>query len=1538
MTPNSVMVCSMKQVRLVLTALVSLVVIISGQAQMQAQTKTSSLAGVDPAVYAETHKSAYQKRKEANERLLGTPQGKEQQEAAAAAASKSAKAGGTPALKQAALVKTVTPSGVNPAVDVTIPNFANSPNIRKFVDSLPGAGPTNANNLGQYLPIGVPDPNAYPGSDYYEVALIRYSKKLSSDLPPTDLRGYVQLETAANATSSSHIALTYPGVAHTPIRDIHGAQVYAFAPPQYLGPVIVAQKDRPVRVKFTNYLPLGAAGDLPLPVDTTIMGAGMGPEGMNVTTGTSMNYTQNRGTLHLHGGTSPWISDGTTHQWVTPAGEATDYTKGVGVFSAPDMPDPGPGSINFYWTNGQSGRMMFYHDHAYGITRLNVYAGEAAGYFITDPVEQDLINGTNRSGGNPGLLSLPTLGGAYPLGVPLVIQDKTFVNTAATTAGLGFAGTPTPLTAVTDPLWFTHLPTSVGGNLWLPHEYMPNENPYNTTGYNDMGRWDYAPWMIPPLPVTYNTIPSPTLIPEAYGDTAMVNGTAFPYVNLPPTLVRFRVLNACNDRMLNLQLYKADPAYPTEVKMVPAAPTAGFPAGWPTDGRDGGVPDPATSGPAFWQIGNEAGLLAQVNVIPQAPVNYDYSRRSVTFGGVTNKTLLLPPAVRADVLVDLSKYVPGDTLILYNDGPAPMPLYDTRNDYYTGDPDQTSNGGAPPTPAGFGPNTRTVMQIRITTPTVALPPVSATYLTSLTTAIPKAYAVDQDPPIVPESPFNAAYGTSYPDNFQNAIDQSMNVSGTPQGVEKIVTTFVGLNYTSPPTVTLVGGGGTSATAVATLNGVNDIAVLTQGAGYTSPPTVTITAAPGDTGSGATAEATISGGVVIAFNVTNMGSNYLVAPTVTVTGGGATTQATGAATITIGSVGAINVTNPGSGYTKAPYVLLEGGGGQGINAATAAAMLVGDWVPTTKNLVEGFDMDYGRMNAQLGSTPSFLTPTIGAGATLGLSQYIDPPTEIVSTEVPYLWRITHIGVDSHAIHFHLFDVQVINRVDWTNTLKAPYPEEYGWKDTIRTNPFEDIIIALRPRVSKMKLPFGLPESIRLLDVTNPAGSTMGFSPAGPPPGLPQIAQITNVVTNFGWEYVWHCHLLGHEENDMMRPTVCIVPTVVPAASVLSGGLTANVVNLTWTDPTPWNGFGPASTQGNPANEIGYQIQRSANGTAYTTIGTAPANTTKFADSTTALGNIYRYQVVAYNAAGNTNSNALTVSRAVAPGAPTSVIATVAGSTQVSVIVIAGTTGGSPITQFNVTANKISSPAAPPITVSGPTSPVLVTGLTFGATYTFTATATNAVGTGPRSAPSNSVSLAGPAAPTNLVATVSALSLNPPTVGLTWNDNSNNETQFIIQRATNQNFSRNLTTFSVGPNVKTYTDTSVAQNTLYYYRVQASNPIGASTYAVSLPVTTAGQLPAAPTNLTVLSWTRNSATMSWTDNATNEQGFYLWRSTTGSTGPWTRINVARGTAPPPSTVRYTNSGLRRGTQYWYQLQSYNAFGTSAMTPVVNGSTLP
>ena len=64
------------------------------------------------------------------------------------------------------------------------------------------------------------------------------------------------------------------------------------------------------------------------------------------------------------------------------------------------------------------------------------------------------------------------------------------------------------------------------------------------------------------------------------------------------------------------------------------------------------------------------------------------------------------------MIVDFSAFA-GKTLILYNDAPAPVPAVDPRYDYYTGDPDQTDTGGAPSTLPGYGPNTRTIMQIRV---------------------------------------------------------------------------------------------------------------------------------------------------------------------------------------------------------------------------------------------------------------------------------------------------------------------------------------------------------------------------------------------------------------------------------------------------------------------------------------------------------------------------------------------------------------------------------------------------------------------------------------------------------------------------------------------------------------------------------------------------------------------------------------------------------------------------------------------------------
>jgi hypothetical protein len=267
--------------------------------------------------------------------------------------------------------------------------------IRKFVDGLPGLGSGGANNLGQYIPVAVPDTTTYPGSDYYEIALVQYTEQLHSDLPATLLRGYVQLSTAA--VPGAHVALTTPGGG--PITLPSGAPAYGVDKPSYLGPFIQATKDKPTRILFRNLLPTGEAGNLFLPVDTTVMGAGPGPNmDMEMPHNDQMPmcadspkrtdcFSENRATLHLHGGITPWISDGTPHQWITPAGESTDYPKGVSVSNVPDMPDPGPGAQTFFYTNQQSARLMFYHDHAWGITRLNVYAGEAAGYSITDAVE-----------------------------------------------------------------------------------------------------------------------------------------------------------------------------------------------------------------------------------------------------------------------------------------------------------------------------------------------------------------------------------------------------------------------------------------------------------------------------------------------------------------------------------------------------------------------------------------------------------------------------------------------------------------------------------------------------------------------------------------------------------------------------------------------------------------------------------------------------------------------------------------------------------------------------------------------------------------------------------------------------------------------------------------------------------------------------------------------------------------------------------------------------------------------------------------------
>lgn len=995
------------------------------------------------------------------------------------------------------------------------PNWAFSPPLRKFVDELPGLGPDSANDLGQYIPLGHPDTVTYPGSDYYEISLVEYKEQLHSDLPDgTTLRGYVQTNSGTDGDGNNTIAPD--------------------PQPHHLGPFIMARKDRPVRIKFTNALPTNEGGDLFLPVDKTAMGAGMGPLMMDTGVDESgtplpMNYSENRATLHLHGGITPWISDGTPHQWITPADEKTAYPKGVSVRNVPDMPDPGDGSMTFFYTNQQSARLMFYHDHSYGITRLNVYAGEAGGYMIRDEAEDALID----SGAIPNDDSM----------LPLIIEDKSFVDTQTV--------------LMTDPTWNwgtgelkpdgTRDP--VHGDLWYPHVYSPAQNPADPSGMNAYGRWHYGPWFWPPTqfishPPTENpyydpimapwqneTIPDmpvPSMVGEAFMDTPLVNGTAFPTVELDPKPYRLRILNAASDRFWNLQMYTADPdtisddgRTDTEVKMVPAANTETyFPETWPTDARDGGVPDPRTAGPQWIQIGTEGGFLPKPAIIDQQPITWNGDPTTFNFGNVDLHSLLLAPAERADVIVDFSEYE-GQTLIVYNDAPAAFPARDARLDYYTGAPDLTDTGGHSGPQVGYGPNTRTIMQIRIksaaeVTPVpFDLPKLEAAF--DSTDGTDGVFKTSQHPVIIPDSRYDTAYDSSF------TVDPYVRIFQSNKTFKTVAGTTVNVPFE-------------------------------------------------------------------------------------------------------------------------PKAIQD-------------------------EMGEAFDPEYGRMSGKLG----LQLPMPTNRQTFVLQNYTDPTTEKVTAEMTpmspvqgdstQIWKITHNGVDTHPIHFHLFDVQVINRVGWDNGVRPPDDNELGWKDTVRVSPLEDTIVALRPILPRT--PFGVPDSVRPLDPTMPLGSTMGFTNTNPYTGEKLDPPVTNTMTNFEWEYVWHCHILSHEEMDMMRPMILSTSPTSPATSTVDVDRVMGKATVTWTDPTDPT---VESTWGDPSSEVGYRVERAtvaANGSVgtYTKVGDALANQMTFDDTTVESATSYKYRVVAFNAGGETISGPVD-SLPVAPDAPTGLSATAVNSSQIS----------------------------------------------------------------------------------------------------------------------------------------------------------------------------------------------------------------------------------------------------------------------------------
>jgi spore coat protein A len=115
-----------------------------------------------------------------------------------------------------------------------------------------------------------------------------------------------------------------------------------------------------------------------------------------------------------------------------------------------------------------------------------------------------------------------------------------------------------------------------------------------------------------------------------------------------------------------------------------------------------------------------------------------------------------------------------------------------------------------------------------------------------------------------------------------------------------------------------------------------------------------------------------------------------------------------------------------------------------------------------------------------------------------------------------------------MHWHLFNVQVFDRRTFTTVgvlppgptgVRNPLADEYGFKETIKCWPGEVVRFIVR---------IGVPPILDYLGNIVPTPT----SPRGVPGNQPLDVYNTN-------EYVWQCHILEHEEHDMMRP-LCVAP--------------------------------------------------------------------------------------------------------------------------------------------------------------------------------------------------------------------------------------------------------------------------------------------------------------------------------------------------------------------------------------------------------------
>jgi titin len=370
-----------------------------------------------------------------------------------------------------------------------------------------------------------------------------------------------------------------------------------------------------------------------------------------------------------------------------------------------------------------------------------------------------------------------------------------------------------------------------------------------------------------------------------------------------------------------------------------------------------------------------------------------------------------------------------------------------------------------------------------------------------------------------------------------------------------------------------------------------------------------------------------------------------------------------------------------------------------------------------------------------------------------------------------------------------------------------------------------------------------------------------------------------------------------------------PPAAPARLVITA-VTYNQISLQWVAGS--------------ANQSGFQLERSPDGSTWTKLADVAGNATTYTDNTVQPQTRYFYRLRAVNAAGPSGYSSVVDATTPAgpPASPQNLVATAVSTTQINLSWTTIATATNVLVERSPNGNDGWSQIA---SLTGDATSYADQGLTPNTRYYYRIRATNASGTGPYS---NVADATTPDAPPAAPARLSATAVSFSQINLQWADLSGNESGFQLERSLNGNDGWTKVA-DVAANVTTYSDLNLSPRTRYFYRIRAINAAGASTYSNVADATTPDSPPATPARLTATASSTMQINLSWADLSDNETGFELERSADGVTFTKIADVEANGTT-------YQNTGLAPNTRYYYRVRAKNAVGISAYSNVADAIT--